>query len=616
MLKRLFSFVAVLGIAGVLHSAGASAQGRVIVFGDSLSDNGNLFGATGGASPAPPYVSGRFSNGPVWVEQLFGPMGQPALTGNTAGNVNLAFGGARTDTAVNPLNPLIPGIPNQLNTFLGLGGDIGANDTVTIWGGANNIFQFYSTLPTIPVSDIPSATVQNSVDAAASNVTTIQAIAAQSPGIILVANLPNLAATPAFNTDPLLGPLSALATPAYNNAQAAGVRSIAAANPNVNIIQMDLNAAFDVIQANPVAFGLTNVTAACLAVPACAAGTVAQQNKFLFFDGVHPTQAGHALIAQYAGLLLDTSGAQAAMAPLAEAGLWANTQATNSIMDRMQGFISSQYSQRNGLHADILGAIGSQDARGPASLTPGYDYNLYGIRGGFDRKFGTSLYGVSATILRGDLSSSNLKADTTNFQADIYGSWSFGNMFVNADVGAGFSHIANIHRQTGFATVDTTASVNNLLVHGAVQAGYIAKFGPISLMPTARMQVINSNLGSFDETAPILAMDFDSRNTTAVLGGVRMRASMNTGAITLFAEVGYEDYLSYSSSNITAKLANNTAAASTVSVADPNAGGLTLAAGINGAISSNVHFDAQYGIALQNGNGQTHSGKFRLKVPF
>jgi len=29
-----------------------------------------------------------------------------------------------------------------------------------------------------------------------------------------------------------------------------------------------------------------------------------------------------------------------------------------------------------------------------------------------------------------------------------------------------------------------------------------------------------------------------------------------------------------------------------------------------------VHFDAQYGLALQNGNGQVHSGKLRVKVPF
>jgi phospholipase/lecithinase/hemolysin len=52
----------------------------LIVFGDSLSDNGN---------------AGRFSNGPVWAERIAERMGldlQPARSGGT----NYAIGGART----------------------------------------------------------------------------------------------------------------------------------------------------------------------------------------------------------------------------------------------------------------------------------------------------------------------------------------------------------------------------------------------------------------------------------------------------------------------------------------------------------------------------------------
>ena len=37
-------------------------------FGDSLSDNGNLFAFTFGTQPPPPYVGGRFSNGLVFPE--------------------------------------------------------------------------------------------------------------------------------------------------------------------------------------------------------------------------------------------------------------------------------------------------------------------------------------------------------------------------------------------------------------------------------------------------------------------------------------------------------------------------------------------------------------------
>src|SRR6266498_3238399 len=40
----------------------------LVVFGDSLSDNGNLFNLIG--RPAPPYWNGHFSNGPTYAEQL------------------------------------------------------------------------------------------------------------------------------------------------------------------------------------------------------------------------------------------------------------------------------------------------------------------------------------------------------------------------------------------------------------------------------------------------------------------------------------------------------------------------------------------------------------------
>ena len=49
------------------HAAQFSAE---YVFGDSLSDVGNVYLATGGIEPASPYVDGQFSNGPVWAQDL------------------------------------------------------------------------------------------------------------------------------------------------------------------------------------------------------------------------------------------------------------------------------------------------------------------------------------------------------------------------------------------------------------------------------------------------------------------------------------------------------------------------------------------------------------------
>jgi hypothetical protein len=92
----------VLKLALVLLSLSAVAQvdllGSVIVYGDSLSDNGNLFAATG--QPGPPYYQGRRSDGPVAVEQLATALGVPlvdfAWIGATTGIGNYADGGTPT----------------------------------------------------------------------------------------------------------------------------------------------------------------------------------------------------------------------------------------------------------------------------------------------------------------------------------------------------------------------------------------------------------------------------------------------------------------------------------------------------------------------------------------
>ncbi|MFO1119752.1 MAG: SGNH/GDSL hydrolase family protein [Rhodospirillales bacterium] len=76
--------LAVIGIlfAACLEPAGAAPDrfSGLVVFGDSLSDNGNV---------------GRFSNGPVWVEVLALRIGTE-LTPSRLGGTNFAVGGARS----------------------------------------------------------------------------------------------------------------------------------------------------------------------------------------------------------------------------------------------------------------------------------------------------------------------------------------------------------------------------------------------------------------------------------------------------------------------------------------------------------------------------------------
>lgn len=68
----------------------------------------------------------------------------------------------------------------------------------------------------------------------------------------------------------------------------------------------NFNDAFQILNAivaNPAAFDLTNVTNACV-TPNVAPFTCKPADEFLFWDGIHPTKVGHAILAREAGNVL------------------------------------------------------------------------------------------------------------------------------------------------------------------------------------------------------------------------------------------------------------------------------------------------------------------------
>ena len=106
----------------------ASPFDTVVIFGDSLSDNGNLYEETFGLIPdSSEYFMGRFSNGPVWVEYL------ADSSHLDADLVNYAHGGATTDSLI----PL--GLEGQVLGYVTTSSP--TPDTLcAIWIGANDVF--------------------------------------------------------------------------------------------------------------------------------------------------------------------------------------------------------------------------------------------------------------------------------------------------------------------------------------------------------------------------------------------------------------------------------------------------------------------------------------------
>lgn len=259
----------------------AQSFSRVINFGDSLSDVGNTNSITFGISPGSNYWNGRFSNGPVWAESLAASLGLPATKSSRSGGLDYAVGGSRTGSGnVTPF-PFInlPNAGTQINSFLNANTP-GANDLVTLWTGAND-FLDGQTDPAVPANNVKGH-VQQLVNAGVKN--------------ILVINLPPLGDTPRYRNTADAAVMTSRAAQ-FNTSVWAGLDSIAAASPAVTIYRGDMFGLFAQALNRPTDFGFMNVTDPALR----ADGTVAPNpDQYLFYDTIHPTRAGHTVLAGFA----------------------------------------------------------------------------------------------------------------------------------------------------------------------------------------------------------------------------------------------------------------------------------------------------------------------------
>lgn len=298
----MFRRVQLLAVAFLLGLSGAaSAYDGLYVFGDSLSDRGNLAQAIGSDPnqvitgntyiPGKPYASNQFTNGDVWVKPFadalgLATFGQPLHLGGG----DFAFGGASMTTDGQGLPPSLRA---QQTMFLsGTGGTAPSDALYVIEGGGNDARDAYAAAAMANPADRPliiANAAASFADGAGDLVHDLQDAGAQR---IVIWNIPDLGLGPA---------VAALGSDASHLASAvAGAMNLAL---SVRLAQEpDDVSIFDVfglqnsVVSNPATFGLANTTDACGAVPGC------HPDTYLFWDGTHPTSGGHLVIAQAVGL--------------------------------------------------------------------------------------------------------------------------------------------------------------------------------------------------------------------------------------------------------------------------------------------------------------------------
>jgi len=279
----------------ILLTFATTAKGQysqLVVFGDSLSDTGNSFAATGIPPGGPggfPYFEGRFCDGPNWIDFL-----QTDLNLSDAQVLNFAVGGSSTGFGFKappdgvfdaPTGTVIPTIGAQIETFLGVTAPNSEQLTI-LWAGANDLFAFTS--PTAVVNNLELH---------------VRDLSAAGADEFLIPSLPPLGSTPAlkgtfegFLLEYLSWRTNRLVKRRMSHLESElGIKVHRLDTYNLTILGMIF----------PNWFGLTNTTDAALEDIFAGVITPVEGASYLYWDIIHPTSKVHSVVAAAATTVLN-----------------------------------------------------------------------------------------------------------------------------------------------------------------------------------------------------------------------------------------------------------------------------------------------------------------------
>lgn len=280
---------------------------RIIVFGDSLSDTGNVRdrtdAKTGGTAEFPSgtfnYSDGRWTNSSdtdpgsptyvgVWHEQLARTfLNIPAATHSLAGGTNYAFGGATTEDGTHEetvhtspvfgdITITIDDMGKQMDDYFAAR-PIDPNALYVIWGGGNDLFNDDS------AANVTATAIRATV--------LMERLAKAGAKYIMVPNVPPLGLIPQYADEPAKQKsLSAAAAEYRNQLRAnltASISELAAMGITPTVYPVDAWTNTIRVMAYPERYGFLDVRTAVRG------DSSANPDDYLFWDEKHPTTAAH-----------------------------------------------------------------------------------------------------------------------------------------------------------------------------------------------------------------------------------------------------------------------------------------------------------------------------------
>jgi thermolabile hemolysin len=256
---------------------------KIVAFGDSLSDNMNMYNESNWNLPnRNSWYIGHFSNGYNWVEYLAQDLNLPLY--------DWAVGGA----AVTTQDLVIHGVVEQTQSWMQYMQKAPAyqpqNTLFTMLIGGNDLINYGSSVDTVIAGETQA--LQNILNAGGRN--------------ILVLMLPDVSKAPVFKYK-TNGATVAAQVVDLNSKLATMVASFRAQyGSSLNIQLFDSYSMFNDLMIHPGSYGVNNTTDACLDINADsslnylsshpARSSCTNPDTFVFWDTLHPTTHTHKLL--------------------------------------------------------------------------------------------------------------------------------------------------------------------------------------------------------------------------------------------------------------------------------------------------------------------------------
>ena len=592
--------------ASALTATPAAAQrvDNIVAFGDSYADDGNLFQILGIVPPAP-YSTGRFSGGTNYVDTLSSLLGAQVD--------NFAIGGALTDNS-NTNSPLLPGFVTEWNAFLAGGGGpfptvsgtFDENDLVTVSIGANDA-RFYQqnggTLAGAPAAATASAAFATAgldalVDAGAQNISFLAGDTSL---------LPEIAGDTAAQ-----GVRTAYST-TFNEAMKATLAGYAA--DGVIVHYLDGTLLLNQVKNDLGAYGLVGL--ACPALPNTSCIADPSQKYLFYYDQLHLTSAGFAIVGQYIAAQLQ---APLTLQAASDMGLDVARQFGRTLNARMDTTAPRDGDMPEGIKFFVAGD-GYSRKLNAGQTNDAYRSSGVGVTAGAEYGFGSGLVGLALNYSRPKVNFGNDAADNEakSLQLGGYGAFGIAGGFIQAYAGYGWDD-HEIERAGVVSELEADPDGDHFIA--GAKGGYLMPLGTVRVGPVVALDYAKAKVDGYTETGDaVLSLNVDSLSYKSLRGsvGVEVRGDFEGGGAQLrpFASAAIEK--DFTGDERTVQFAQTSAPTIVNSFAFDDASKSAygrIGLGLNAQILSSVSLDVAGSATVGKDQGEETSAQVGFRFSF